>query len=342
MQEEHNKNENSQFVPSLKSFIPQDSFETITDTDINIDSIKTVNSIVNAVKNVEDVEYSEDEDNEENPKDKVVSMIFVSIAALTLIAGISYYLNSKTVVRESLIPELYVSEQDTSSSSSVESIIDTYRNQFDLEQQANSSGIEISLTADIKPNVNTELFSESTSTQTTQSRKTLQTSNQNSPRKLATTTRQDVLNTKVVSSELGVSFLIDSEWRQITNKNSITLKDVGPSRADTINIVRFKGASVSTEDAVQGNVTYFYDTSQKTWMKIEYGDTISSTETIQPTSFVPVFFTKYNKPIFEGTTRAKTLILAFSADDFLIVNISGSGYTAILDTFVREITNTTI
>jgi hypothetical protein len=141
----------------------------------------------------------------------------------------------------------------------------------------------------------------------------------------------------VFSDALGVSFLKDPYWKQTVKNNTVTLSRVGPNSDNVITLIRFKGVSVTTEDSIRGSVTYYYDTTDKSWMIIELDPSVQEGDTVKPQPYIPLRYTKSGLPLLSGTSRYKTYVVVRGVQDFIIVNINGSGYTDILDDFVHEI-----
>lgn len=293
-----------------------------------------------------DVEVEGHVESEEERRDKSLSIAFTLVGALVIIAGIGFYVkNYIQPSRMDVIPELLINTPDEGENagnlSPSEEAIRQYRENLD---RMNADALRLaSSTAQASSTLNAETFAQSRATST--SNNTPLPPNgivteyviKATSTRASTTPRTQSLSELFVSEELGISFKKDPFWKQTTQGDSIILKQVGPEGKDVLFITRFHGGSVTTQDDSYGNVTYFYEAGQKSWMRIDYVGELPSEETIKPEVFVPVRFTKEGKPIFEGTSRAKTLIVALGSDDFVIVNISGTGYTRILDTFITDI-----
>lgn len=306
--------------PHLRSFIPEKS-----------DSEPEVAPVF------EDIE-SEDQ------KDKTLTTVFILIGSLTLIAAVGYFITNKIEpTRTNIVSELYVSDSEITPEVSEQE--DTGATYGSLEQDELVRKYKERLEEQRLITLNEETFAKLNQSSTSIPSDTpkyvvTETVVRASSTRVGTTTNRIQELTEVVNStELGISFLKDPFWKQTIKGNSIILKDVGPTTKDTIIITRFKGTSVTTEDPKFGNVTYFYDVVNKTWMRIYHDGNLMLGQKVVPEMFTPFQTTKYMKPVFEGTGRYKTLIIAFSSEDFLIANINGTGYTSILDSFVREIRN---
>lgn len=278
----------------------------------------------------------------EDKKDKTLSTVFILIGALTFITAIGYFITNKVnPVRTNIVSELYVSDSEVAPESEPETENPTMYGSLEQDELVRKykERLEeqrlISLNEDTFARQNLATTSAASNTPSYIITETVVRATSTN----ASTTRQRTqeLTEVVNSTELGISFLKDPFWKQTTKGKNIILKDVGPTSKDTIIITRFQGTSVTTEDPKYGNVTYFYDVTNKTWMRVYHGDSLVLGQKVIPEKILPLQTTKYNKPILEGTSRHKTLIIAFTAEDFLIVNINGTGYTQILDSFVREI-----
>ncbi len=61
----------------------------------------------------------------------------------------------------------------------------------------------------------------------------------------------------------------------------------------------------------------------------DIGDGVSLDST--PQKATPIFYTVSGLPVFAGTTRWKTNIVAISQNKFAVINITGSGWTKVID-----------
>jgi hypothetical protein len=310
-----------------------------------------------------------------NLKYRTLSVAFTLIGALTLVAAFGFYINtyiqpSRTSINPALLVDSFggtaTATGNLSDGTAAATESDGGQGQMNASGQTDSGALPSSnasstllLTADTfaRPsygagfssstqkahNIITEYIIRATSTPgaVSSSGKT-GTSTGASSSPSSASLRTDLLSEKVTSSALGITFIKDPFWKQTTSGTAVTLTQVGPEARDVIYMKRFYGASVATEDSANGNVMYFYDAKKSSWMKAEYsGQTLNQsgggTKGI-PVAFVPTHFTKGGKPIFEGTNQTRTLIIALDTADFIIVNISGTGYAGILDYFVDGIT----
>ena len=286
-------------------------------------------------------------ESEEESRDRSLSIVFTLVGALVIIAGVGFYVkNYIQPSRMDVIPELLINSPDEQGGdpnlSPSEESIRGYRENL---ERMNADAVRLAqATAQASSSLDAETFAQPRTTSSTSTNKSVPSNSifmeyviKATSTRASTTARTQVLSELVVSEALGISFKKDPFWKQTTEGDSIVLKQVGPEGKDVIFLTRFHGGSVTTQDTAYGNVTYFYEAGQKSWMRIDYVGELSSQGIIHPEVFVPFRFTKEGKPIFDGTSRAKTLIVALGVDDFVIVNISGTGYTRILDTFVTGI-----
>ncbi|MBX4198462.1 hypothetical protein KW782_03960 [Candidatus Parcubacteria bacterium] len=130
-------------------------------------------------------------------------------------------------------------------------------------------------------------------------------------------------------ADLGFSLYYPKAWEMLASGKKIVFQNVGPGK-DRIIITKVSGGSVTDTDSKFGNVTYRYDSSTKKWMK--------NSGTEAKTEAMPNFGTASNLPVFSGTGRWKTNIIALSSNTFLVINITGSGYTDALDPFTKTVT----
>jgi hypothetical protein len=295
-------------------------------------------------------ENFEDLDPEEK-KDYTLSIAFTLIAALTFIAGSAYYVKNYIKPSQSApISELFIDSLDAVNGvnnadgnvldqgtlSAADELIRKYKENLDQEKikSASQSGTSTYTTSTLDG----DTFAKPATVGGISAGTSTGGIGTNKPSiNIATTTRMQNLTEPVTSKELGISFLKDPFWNQTAKGENIILKNVGPAGKDVIYMTRFRGASVITEDAMNGSVIYFYQPEQKTWMRIEYTGDLTKQRDLIPEAFAPIRATRDRKPIFDGTSRVKTLIVALGISDFIIVNISGSGYSAILDSFVSGI-----
>lgn len=311
-----------------------------------------------------------DEDYEsglEEKKDRALSIAFTLIGALTLVAGFGFYVNKYVQPsRTSMNPALLVDLADTAPAATSDSTDggkleaspeSDKASQIAAERPSSNASTTVLLNADTfagpiygagfgsstqkSRNIITEYIIRAAST--TPSNEGGSSLNGTSTAAASSAVRIDLLSEKVASSALGITFIKDPFWKQTASGNAVTLKRVGPEAKDVIYIKRFSGASVTTEDPENGNVMYFFDSQKGSWMKVEYvGQSLNQsgggTKGV-PVAFVPSRFTKDGKPVFEGTSRTRTLIVALDTSDFIIVNISGTGYAGILDYFVDGISS---
>jgi len=293
----------------------------------------------------------EDETTSEEKADRSLSIVFMLIGALTVIVGLAYYVNNAMSPKETTDDEstMMIGDQYGNAEDQNFNFYDNTRPVFDPNYIAGGDQGAVEPTEDTfaKPNSQTQngnvdsgdiVGRQPVEIVTTE----VVTGMDPNPSYSSSTStvRTQSLSQRTISNELGISFLKDPFWTQSVsaNGNSMTIRKAGPAGRDTIFMTRFKGKNVITTDSKYGNRVYFFDPVEKVWMRQDY---VGGAPTEQDVAnfFVPMKLTRYGKAILEGTTSYKTLIIAFGVEDFLIVNINGSGHTSILNSFVYEIKN---
>lgn len=301
----------------------------------------------------EDVELYEDV---EDKKDFSIRITLMLITALTLIGAIAFYVSKYTHPeqgRVSLLDSIFTQDPQSYASTSTVADVLAQQNQDNLARRdliaQSSSSTRASSTALSSVTLNRDTFAPvpkktASSNLNGAASKNIITEyiiRATSSNSFSTTTRVDVLSATTISKDLGVSFKVDPYW-QVTPKwntpyPTVRIAKVGPRATDVITMTRFSGTSVSTEDSINGNVMYYYDSNTQLWMTLNYTNSTPINQSLSATSFTPTSFTVNQKPILKGTTPTKTLIVALNTNDFIIVNISGSGYSSILNEFVKNI-----
>jgi len=140
---------------------------------------------------------------------------------------------------------------------------------------------------------------------------------------------------KYTDEEFGFSFYYPKLCQLSEKASSISLKGVNPygdPYGDWITITKYTGQRVEDSDAKFGKVAYYYDEDKKQWMKDAETDYESG---VLPTEAGA--YTISGLPIFSGVGRWATRIVALSTDKFLIINITGSGWTRILDPLTKTV-----
>ena len=118
-----------------------------------------------------------------------------------------------------------------------------------------------------------------------------------------------------------------------SQSDSIFLSNVNSDDIyDRIIITKYTGDRVTDNDAKFGSITYFYDQELRQWMGEYNTDGKQGTFPIEPQ-----FYTAGNLPVFAGISRWKTNVVALAQDKFLLVNITGSGFTDPLDPLTKTI-----
>ena len=288
-------------------------------------------------------------------KDLTLRIALISIAALTLIAAVVFYVGKYTQPekgRVSLFDSIFTQNTQQPVSTTTAADILNVQNQQRIENgvkasMSSSSTSSTSTTANNTVTLDSNTFApiaKYKSKGTPVSPKNIITEyviRATSSSAYSTTTRVDTLSTTTTSSSLGITYKVDPFWviakKGSSNMPVVIIKKVGPKAADVITMTRFQGTSAGTEDPTYGNVSYYYDNSSGQWMSVHYSDSAASNTSVEPEPVTLSQFTVGNKPIFRGTSATKTLIVALNTNDFIIVNISGTGYSDILNDFVKNI-----
>lgn len=155
--------------------------------------------------------------------------------------------------------------------------------------------------------------------------------------------------TKYTDATYGFSLYYPSAWK-ITPKNQnggyndigvINFDNIGPNKDDSIDITVQEGNQVTTTDSKFGTIHYSYDSKIGGWTMmgsadIGVGGPGSLSETIpQPAKIL--YNTPSNLPVFAGTTRWKTNIVALSTTKFLVIHITGSGWSTVVDPLTKTV-----
>lgn len=359
---EFNKHHDSENIlstsePHLGSFVPANILEP---------SPESVTPEFTALGTHEEFE---DETTSEEKADRSLSIVFMLIGALTVIAGLAYYVNNVMSPKEVMDDESTMMVGDQYGNTEDRNLFDTNSNQLAQDPNGNQN---FSFYDNTRPVFDPNYIAGGNQgtvepTEDTFAKPNSQTQNGSidsgdivgrQPFEIVTTevvtgmdpnpsyssststVRTQSLSQRTISNELGISFLKDPFWSQSVSAsgNSMTIRKVGPTGRDIIFMTRFKGKNVITTDSKYGNRVYFFDPVEKVWMRQDYVGG-APTEQDVASFFVPMKLTRYGKAILEGTTSYKTLIIAFGVEDFLIVNINGTGHTSILNSFVYEIKN---
>lgn len=133
-------------------------------------------------------------------------------------------------------------------------------------------------------------------------------------------------------SDFGFQFYYPKSWELSIDNDAVTLTNFGPYYDDRIIITKEEGDQIKNRDSKFGDVTYYYDASIQSWMVDKNTDFDSGIQ-----KAIPSFYTISYFPVFEGIKRWKTNIVSISANKFLVVNITGSGFTKVLNPFTETI-----
>lgn len=140
---------------------------------------------------------------------------------------------------------------------------------------------------------------------------------------------------KYTDNEFGFSFYYPKSW-QLSREEGDIIKLENP---DPIEIIKYSGQRVEDSDAKFGRVAYYYDENTKQWMGDYNTDFYAGIELVEPIFYTIPGYSPVGFPVFEGVGRWKTNIVGLSNEKFLIINISGSGFTVELDPFTKTITS---
>jgi hypothetical protein len=132
----------------------------------------------------------------------------------------------------------------------------------------------------------------------------------------------------------GFSFTYPATWGLATSTGDIKLTNLGPDGSDFITIKRAMGDSVTDTDSKFGDTMLRFDATTSQWMITQPDQNENEVERVA----TPDLMTDTGLPAFRSTGRWATYIVALSHTKFLIVNISGDGWTGGLDPFVKTIT----
>ncbi|MEI7512675.1 MAG: Gmad2 immunoglobulin-like domain-containing protein [Candidatus Uhrbacteria bacterium] len=143
---------------------------------------------------------------------------------------------------------------------------------------------------------------------------------------------------KFTDDSFGFSFNFPSEWK-LADSDGIVFQNLGPYKADgqgdALTVRRMEGSSVTVQDAKFGDTMMYFDENKKRWM-IRQPDQKSQSD-YTTVEAVPAYKTLSGLPVFSSTGRWKTVIIPLSHKRFLVVNMTGSGWTDGLDPFVKTI-----
>ncbi len=130
----------------------------------------------------------------------------------------------------------------------------------------------------------------------------------------------------------GFSFEYPTGW---TLESGTEVPTLLSTEGDRISFTKVSGDKVQDVDNKFGDVTYFFDEILNEWQVIWNTDSQPADQGAK--TAVPSFYTETGLSVFAGIGRWKTDIVALSHDQFLLVNITGSGETADLDPLVKTI-----
>ena len=145
---------------------------------------------------------------------------------------------------------------------------------------------------------------------------------------------------KYIDGNFGYSFYYPKTWKVSSTDNRVMIINFGPTKndpsPDSISISEIQDSKAFVTDSKLGNTTLYYDDNSKQWMKTSPG----AGELYETKPAKVALNTISGLPVYSSTGRWKTVIVPLSHTKFLIVNITGSGYTTALDLLASAITET--
>lgn len=139
-------------------------------------------------------------------------------------------------------------------------------------------------------------------------------------------------------SNFGYSFYYPKTWKVTSTATSVKIISFGPTRndgyPDSISISEIQDSKVVVIDSKFGNTTLYYNNNLNQWMKTSPG--AGDLYETKPAKIA--FNTISGLPVYSSTGRWKTVIIPLSHTKFLVINITGSGYTTALDLLASAIT----
>ncbi|HVM90559.1 MAG TPA: hypothetical protein VMU11_01530 [Verrucomicrobiae bacterium] len=157
------------------------------------------------------------------------------------------------------------------------------------------------------------------------------------PQATTTLSNDDVLAIKQYTDQgLGFTLTYPAEWNLDTSSGDIKFTNLGPDGDDFITIKRVMDVSATDTDSKFGDTKVRFDEKTSQWMVTRPDENEEEVEA--PSQ--PDLLTDTGLPAFSGTGRWATYIVALGHAKFLIVNVSGSGWTDGLQSFVKTISLT--
>lgn len=135
---------------------------------------------------------------------------------------------------------------------------------------------------------------------------------------------KDSVSTGYVSSKNGVAFKVDKDWKISDNEGIIVIKNIGSDGQSRIIMSFSKGNSVVTHDDDNGDLALTYDSAKEVWTNFS-------------SPIDPLYKTNSDQPVFKGTPKIETRVVAFGTKSFVIVNLVGTGKTTVIDRFTKTI-----
>ncbi|MBU3668678.1 MAG: hypothetical protein FGM57_01780 [Candidatus Taylorbacteria bacterium] len=146
----------------------------------------------------------------------------------------------------------------------------------------------------------------------------------------------DQLTNTYISEKNDIGFKIDETWSISDKTGLIAIQNVGKYGKNKIVISIAKTAVVKTSDATRGDFILSYRSEDSSWVK-----GVPNTEgNIDFVKISPDGYTMNGDPIFVGTTKRETRVIALEPSLYIIVNINGGDDTSIIDGFVETFSYT--
>jgi len=143
----------------------------------------------------------------------------------------------------------------------------------------------------------------------------------------APTTNTPVANPNLITkSAWSISLVKPSGWDITSNTTNevILTQDTGEYAGDIMTVSYISGNSITDTDNKFGNITYYYNGNNQSWM-VELPDEQNGGMEAA-TVATPISYTADGLPVFNGTRRWKTYIVPLSHTTFVKLNITGGGF----------------
>jgi hypothetical protein len=146
--------------------------------------------------------------------------------------------------------------------------------------------------------------------------------------------------TKYSNDQFGYSFYYPKGWVAKESATGVSFTGV-KATDDVITITEVTGDVVQDVDSKFGKIVYFYDAAQKVWKVTGTAMGPNGKPIVGVQKATPSSMTVSDLPVLAGTRRFKTNIVPLTSNKFVVLNITGSGYTAVLDPITKTISGGT-